>query len=729
MVSSGTFECCPWEEPMAVPADCAANKKRRAEWLNALGTNHCFYSTFEGFNPNARVSSAGEEGEENNPARLCYGLVVDADSEVSDDTFQSMLDRWETHRDYLPNYVQRTPSKGHFRLVWLFERPVRLVSGEHTTAWLNYVLKKPMKHLRQVQGLDEPAFLKSTQYYLQTHEWAKMDGVEPIPYVVAAGWLVDTKFDFTTISRHSIPIPEVKKLLEAKFPRFNAEWTGDFAEGAQGPSFWVEGSVSPMSAIVRETGMQTFAAHAIKGFFPWSELLGRDAVENYRQEATAAAAENIFFDGQTYYKRAMDRTRWQAAKSFEIGIDLKVAGLSSKAPRGETSSPLEATLQFIHNHNRISGAGPFIYRPQGVFNYQGDLVLNMCHRLACTPAPDGPEAVWGPTGGFPFFSRWMDGFFMPGERDQLQVWLTWAKIAYESALNLNPVPGHAMVIAGQANAGKSLLGREVFGKRMMGGFFDAEKFLTKDSNFNSELYYHGVWCVDDSSSTEGSKFNARRFSEGLKRMVANQQFACNTKFQKDQMIEWTGRVGVTLNDDALSLKKLPNMGGSVADKFILLRAASNRTDGFAFPADRQYTQRVLDTEVPIFARWLISHYQPPAELLVDTRFGMCSFQEATLKDASNRNTDAEAFYEMIVLYCRDKGVNEMSGSSSHILTQLRTHPDTKELIDTTGASATEVTDLLKILRERNRVTLTETVDAFDVTHYTLCLSHTDLKKP
>jgi len=68
------------------------------------------------------------------------------------------------------------------------------------------------------------------------------------------------------------PLPDIEKKIREKWPDWS--WPGPFIAGSRGPSWWLEGSDSTDSAIVRPEGMITFSAAASKMFYPWSQILG-----------------------------------------------------------------------------------------------------------------------------------------------------------------------------------------------------------------------------------------------------------------------------------------------------------------------------------------------------------------------------------------------------------------------------------------------------------------------
>src|SRR5262249_2114926 len=148
--------------------------------------------------------------------------------------------------------------------------------------------------------------------------------------------------------------------LSEKYPRFS-EWPSEFTLNSQGPTFWVEGSHSPMSAIVRETGMQTFSAHAPKGFYYWAELLGKAFVDKYRAEHLGKAVEGIYFDGHSYWRQIADDS-WQAFAKQDIMLHLKTQRKISTSGRKAEASEMEDCLNYIQSHAFIKAAGPCVFQ-------------------------------------------------------------------------------------------------------------------------------------------------------------------------------------------------------------------------------------------------------------------------------------------------------------------------------------------------------------------------------
>src|SRR5208282_2963138 len=120
----------------------------------------------------------------------------------------------------------------------------------------------------------------------------------------------------------------------------------EFTLASLGPSFWIDASTSPMSAIVRETGMQTFSAHASKGFYRWADLLGLDFIKTYSAKAVGKLVDGIFHDGKVYWRLQPDET-WRHFEKGDIMDYLNVTlGASTRGTEGQPSQ-LRLAVQHI----------------------------------------------------------------------------------------------------------------------------------------------------------------------------------------------------------------------------------------------------------------------------------------------------------------------------------------------------------------------------------------------
>ena len=608
-------------------------KKAREEWMTNPKTEFHAYSLFEGVNPNLRVNKGGKK-EEGNPPCYQKGFVGDYDTPYIEAEFLAGLARIENPALH-PNWIEKSLS-GNYRLLWIFPQPLPIPSYDFAVGWLKHIEK--VIPLRSWVGIDEGALKAPERYFTNGCQWRKLNP-NPFPWAVLLGEYIkfSAAFDFRGAEfGPTIPLEVIAEKCREKFPRF-ASWPGDFTLGAQGPTFWIDESLSPKSAVVRETGMQTFSAHAGKPFFTWPELLGAEFCQNFEREEMAKACEGIYYDEKNYFSKNAAGI-WCIDNQTNISIFLKTArGLSDFRRKGENSTKLERALNHIQRMNRVKKAASFPFYPEGFTKILDEQVLNLHTRCAMAPAP-----VPGP---MPFLWAFLQSLF--SSPDQLDYFLSWLSRYYKSCYLRAPCTGQALFIAGGTNVGKTFLLRAVIG-RLVGGFAEANDFMTKTDLFNSELFDYGFWCIDDGSIST-SHHSHKLYSEMVKRVVANPTLRCNGKFLKANTVAAHIRLGVSLNTDMESMRMIPDNDLSMREKVMLFRTHDVAQVKFL---EQDQMEKMLAAELPYLARFLLDYQMPEHCISGDPRFGVISYQEKSLVNISNQSSVSGAFGEIIEEWMR-----------------------------------------------------------------------------
>ncbi len=637
LVSKDVVPCVPWAFTGTPPPEVCgkAGKKERDKWITRPTTNWQVYSAFEGIITNQRVT-ASKGTDEGNPPLKCHALIADIDAPVTDVELQAGLGRIK----HVPNYFERTLS-GNVRLIWLLEKPVSFPNYRFAQEWLRIALTHT-KFDQVAGGFDKPAWEEPNRLYTNSGNWMVVDAGARIPFDLANGWIVETsekhlwRKDRGSVE---IPLPEVFKEIEKKWPAHG--WPGDFEEGSQGPTFWLDGSASPKSAIVKPTGMFTFSSTASQPFYSWADLVGIDFVREYAAKAMGKAVEGIYHDGTTYY-RTTGYGQWKGFSKEDVCGHLRVDRGLTGQKQGDQPSEVDRAVQFIQNWNGIDGAAPFVFQPRGLIQRSGGTFLNTHGRKVTPPAATGS---WGPDGEFPWLSKLYDGLFDPPE--QLDFFLSWLSRFYKGAYEYNLESGQNVFILGPQGVGKSLLSQGIL-PRLMGGAHDAESYLLGKSEFNSQLFDVALWTVDDNSANVDPTTH-RRFSAMIKKMAANTTFAYHAKFRIPCAVDWLGRVLVTANDDEQSARIVPDLSISILDKLMLFRTCQKPP--VDFPSRQQLTA-ILDRELPHFARFLLN-YQIPENCRGPARFGVKAYHEATLLETAEQSSSSAVFKEVVDDWAKD----------------------------------------------------------------------------
>jgi hypothetical protein len=622
----------PWEFETFIPA-AARDKKTRSSWAKSSMVNHNCYSFVEGLNPDLRIRK-GSSVDDSNPARFIHAIVGDFDSHMDPEQVVKQLADNATIK---PNWYERTLS-GNVRLIWLLESPVAVADTQMASEYLKHALLK-MRASFLLAGLDEKS-ADASQYWTNSCEWFKFDGVPPISEALSTGWLMEV----VATSKHRevskaaiVPLPKAEALLRARYPNF--EWEGPFELNSMVPSFWVPGSASPKSAVVHEWGLYTFSGSAAKARYLWADLLGQAAVDEFIATKTGESVAGIYFDGHSFWVPNdsfsgswVPRDRYNTLNYLEI-----TRNISSK-PDETGASDLKRAQAFITNSQAISGAGTQPHTRRGLITDAEGRWLNIREIGVMQPA-EGPQE-WGAFGKFPLISRILDRLFDPAH-PQLNVFLSWLTVAYKSGYEWNPHSGHAVIMVGAPGTGKTLVSTRIVGA-MLGGHRDASKFLLGQTQFGGEMYSAPVWTVDDASS--GIDISAlRKFTERLKAAVANVRFESHVKFQTPTQIEWRGRVICTFNSDFESIRGLPDLNQSVADKVIILRVRSKNDDGFHF-GDSSAMEAQISRELPHFCRYILNR---EIDVEKSPRYGITAYHEGQLLNNLHGNHATTHLWEAI----------------------------------------------------------------------------------
>lgn len=684
----------PWDFVPANPLPEFADKDEFRRWSLHSATDHYFFSTYEGLNDGLRVS-------DENPPMWMSGIVADYDSPVLDGDWAGLKLRGSA--DFPAQRGSETQS-GNARLVWLFEAPI-LVYEKAAHAEFLKRLEKELKLKKLLPGFDEGAFLNTKITYECGVAWRELAAGAVIPTSALVAWLYDAgkKGNWASKGEIVVPLDRVRAEVEAKWP---GAWPGEFAEGARGPRFWDQTANNPTAAVIRANGMQCFTGG--QSFVTWREILGHRFVEEFQEDRISQAIGEVYFDGRHYWMRVAGR--WQTHSKEDTILHFKAGcGLRSDKGGGDAASEAENALYAVQKRNRVDSALPLVHQTPGVVFREGRRVLNISSCEVVQPQAAGDQALaWGE--GFPFIREYLDGFFTSPV--QLERFLAWLKRFYESAYARDLLKGQSLFIAGPVQTGKTLLANVLIGE-LLGGSMDASTFLLGETNFNSGLYGVPVWTVNDSTPGTDARAHAK-FSANVKKVAANQSFEFLAKFRDAATISWLGRPVTTLNDDAESMRILPDADTNILDKVMLFRAADRK---FKFPVK---ADALIRAELPALGRWLLEWATPEA-CLGDNRYGILSYHEPMLLGEARRAGKSGEFRELLAafreVYFSVHTDDRWEGTSTQLVQAMTLDDSLREIIRQQRFSATSIGRELQKLQARGYSVERRTLHGY--THWTI----------
>jgi hypothetical protein len=436
-------------------------------------------------------------------------------------------------------------------------------------------------------------------------------------------------------NREQIPMEVIAAEVSTRWPN---RWQGDFVLNALGVRFWDEQADCPTGCQVKEDGMLCFTGKV--PFVSWADLFGPAWVDQQRALNMGKAGSGLYYDGREYWEQVGER--WIPRSRTDAILLLKDRGLSDKAPKGIIMSDAERVLRHVQGPaGWIDAAAPFVNHKPGIIEINGKRFLNISTFRPLAPA----ENITGdPLQDFPFIWRFLSGYFARPEGQPLDHFLGWLQRFYLSLLDYKPAMGQAQFHCGPPGNGKTLLCIRIVGGLCSGRMSTPIDYFYGDTTFNDEIFEAPLIAINDEDSpkTEGAK---TKFATKIKAFTVNPTHTHHAKYGKRPMVEWIGRIFVTLNDDPYSVIVLPEVNANTFGKMSFFASQEFSGD---WPVN---TDATIANELPKFARWLLDFYKlPPAVRSGDPRTGVKSYYDPVILDLSKQQVFAYNLVELLRIW-------------------------------------------------------------------------------
>lgn len=338
-----------------------------------------------------------------------------------------------------------------------------------------------------------------------------------------------------------------------------------------------------------------------------------DATKIYEKEKVIDTQPEYYYDKDRKEYLFQNRRCWLLLNEGQFKKNLINLGFSEKKFKGENLSQVDMKIIEIREHKDIDYSGCLAGYQKGYYE-RGEV------RMLIT---DGPKIIYPVKGDFKMLYGIVEGLFVnDGDQEQINYFLSWLKIAYESLLSKNSRSGHALVMAGKKDCGKSLLQKiitEILGGRMAKPY----KYMIGKTEFNGDLFAAEHLVISDESASTDIR-SRKEFGEQIKQFAGEEEHRCRDLYRRALTLNPFWRLSMSLNDEPEDLQILPPLTEGVDDKLIILRAYKKP---MPMPTskneDRKKFWNKIICELPAFLHFL-TEYKIPEEI-IGNRFGVREF--------------------------------------------------------------------------------------------------------
>jgi len=335
--------------------------------------------------------------------------------------------------------------------------------------------------------------------------------------------------------------------------------------------------------------------------------------------------------------------RWIDASERQLRRWLADEGLSSTKEKGELFSEIDDAVIEIERNRRVEWSGIVAGHKAGHARMGGADVLVTRTVPPMRPLPSGPDAPelelssedgereWDDAldkcHGWPLLGRYLRGLLScdrqsedgaPERFDQRMHFFGWWQRALRSLHAYRPEPGHAILLAGEPECGKSLL-IALLAETMGGRTANPLRWIEGSTDFNSEIVTAPLLVIDDEGSQ--TRIDQRKnLGAKVKQITAVPRIRIEGKNRDAVTLEPFMRLVYATNLEEQNLMVFPPIDNDIEDKVMLFRAYAA---DFPWPATgtRGDIWQALCAELPAFVHWLLVEFRLPDDL-VSQRFGL-----------------------------------------------------------------------------------------------------------
>lgn len=403
----------------------------------------------------------------------------------------------------------------------------------------------------------------------------------------------------------------------------------------------------------------------------------------------------IYYDLRKDYHIPDEDGGCVAVNERQLSTELKRRGFSSDEGDGRMSETAEITNRIQRSHavdftGRLAGWKKGFHRTQNA-------------RLLITESPALIVPVNGP------WDTLHTVFENTLGEGQLPYFYGWLKVALEALNACRARTGQALVLCGQAGAGKNLL-RALITAMFGGRVTFPYQFMTEGTAFNHDLFGAETLAIEDEAGSRDFR-SRQRFGSAIKKLTANEDQRYHRKFGDPLTLSPCQRLIISLNNEPVRLLVLPPIESDIADKLIIFKVAKRE---MPMPTDTTQNRDAfwakLKGELPAFLHYL-TQWQIP-ESLRCPRFGVIHYHHPELLEALQEFQPEDKLLELIdeaIFAPGTKHKERWTGKAEELRRELLLDVSRKWEVDEVLPHQNSCGTLLGRLRERDPGRIDNTV--------------------
>jgi hypothetical protein len=350
---------------------------------------------------------------------------------------------------------------------------------------------------------------------------------------------------------------------------------------------------------------------------------------------TSWSSDKVFFHGEKGVFLVDDGEHFRTYKSKSTvvhGVARNYIQQGIDEPEAQGTAKQEVRDREIDGH--VQWAGSLAGHPKGVFqSIDGQPLLVLS-------SPKIPE----PKAGACITILPIIKQAFPDDH-QRTIFLGWLKGGYMAVKCGVHQPAPMLAIAGEANAGKSLISFIV--KMMLGGR-DANPLTAWSGKlpWNDHLVGAELLLLDDCQGSTDHR-SRMEFASRFKSSIYGSSVEMNRRNNSSMTLRPVWRVMACMNDNPENLLILPPINSDTADKITLLKVSKIHLEiDTSTPDGKLELQREIESDLPAFAAMLEAFEIP--EALRDTRAGIRAWQHPELLESIEQTKPETKLAEIIL---------------------------------------------------------------------------------